>query len=181
MTRRLRRLWLRLIAAVGYPGVAGLALLVPAVALAAWLPRLTQDTRAAADAVEARTRAAARRLQAAPRPLSEADVTRDFVSGFPRVTQNAADLEALFAAADARRLVLSKGEYQLKAEPHAPFVMVTATYPVRGDYATLKDFSADVLTALPHVAMDELRLARDGVGSTALDATLRFTFFYRSP
>ncbi|MEP7294944.1 MAG: hypothetical protein ABI702_02065 [Burkholderiales bacterium] len=181
MKRELKRLWLRLIRSVGYPGMAGIALLIPALVLAAWLPRLKQDTQNLASSIDAKTRAAARRVQAAPRTLSEADITRDFVSGFPLLAQNSADLETLFTAASARHIMLLKGEYQLKTEPQAPFITYTATYPVRGDYATLRDFSADVLTALPNVAMDELRLTRDAVGSTALDATVRFTFFYRSP
>ena len=181
MKRDLKRLWLRLTRSVGYPGVAGIALLIPALALAAWLPRLQHDTQEMASSIDAKARAAARRLQAAPRALSEADIARDFVGGFPLLAQNSADLETLFTAASARHIVLLKGEYQLKTEPQAPFMMYTATYPVRGDYATLKDFSADVLTALPHVAMDELRLTRDGVANNALDATVRFTFFYRSP
>ena len=177
----LKRLWLRLIRSVGYPGVVGIALLIPVLALAAWLPRLKQDTQEMASSIDAKTRAAGRRLQPAPRASSEADITRDFVSGFPLLAQNSADLETLFNAASVRQIVLLKGEYQLKMEPQAPFMMFTATFPVRGDYATLKDFSADILTALPHVAMDELRLTRDAVASTALDATVRFTFFYRSP
>ena len=43
---------------------------------------------------------------------------------------------------------LTKGEYQLKSEPNAAFVVYTATFPVHGDYDALKGFSADVLNAL---------------------------------
>ena len=60
-------------------------------------------------------------------------------------------------------------------------MVCTATFPIRNDYGTLKDFSADVLTALPHVSMDELRMTRDAAGSASLDAVVRFTLFYRSP
>ena len=74
---------------------------------------------------------------------------------------------------------LNKGEYQLKREPNAPFVTYTATFPMRNDYATFKDFAAEVLRALPHVSMDELRMARNDAGATALDSVVRFTFVYR--
>ena len=181
MKRTLQRLWMRLVRTLGYPGLAGLALLVPALALAAWLPRLQRDSMDATAALAIKARAAARRLQASPRALSDGDVTREFVASFPLLEQNAADLDAILVAASHHHVALLKGEYQLKVDPSAPFMTYTATFPIRDNYATLKDFSADVLTALPHVSMDELRMTRDAAGSASLDAIVRFTFFYRSP
>lgn len=181
MRRALKRIWMRLTRKLGYPGVLGIALLVPALALAAWLPRLKRDTNDMTVSLASKARAAARRLQDMPRTVSDVDITRDFVAGFPLLEQNSVDLEAIVTAADRHHVALLKGEYQLKTESNAPFVMYTATFPIRNDYATLKDFSADVLTALPHVSMDDLRMTRDAAGSTSLDAVVRFTLFYRSP
>ena len=109
-----------------------------------------------------------------------ADVARHYVDGFPAMNRNAEDLAQIFAAAQGHHVQLTKGEYQLKADPGAAFVVYTATFPLHGDYDAIKGFSADVLDALPHVAMDELHLSRDNAGSTALDAVVRFTFYYRS-
>jgi hypothetical protein len=180
MSRALKRIWMRLIRGLGYPGVVALGLLVPAIALAAWLPHFKRDSASAAALLAAKTHAASQ-SQAAPRPVTDAELTREFVAGFPPLAQNAADLESIFQTAKLREVALLKGEYQLKAEPNASFVVYTATFPIRNDYRTLKDFSADVLKALPHVSMDELRMTRDSAGSTALDTLIRFTFFYRSP
>jgi len=74
---------------------------------------------------------------------------------------------------------LARGEYQLKSEAGTPLVTYTATFPVHTEYGALKQFTGDVLTALPHVSMDELRMARPDAGSGVLDSVVRFTFIYR--
>jgi hypothetical protein len=181
MKRALWRTWMRLRRALGYPGIVGIALLLPAAALAIWLPRFQQEAKGLTDTLQQRTRIAMRHQVSASREPSDADVMREFVTSFPPMDRNKADLEAIFAAAAQRKVMLPKGEYQLKVDPNSPLTTYTATFPIRSDYATLKDFSADVLTAMPHVSMDEFHMSRDGAASTSLDAVLRFTLFYRSP
>lgn len=180
MNKAAARLWWTLVRRIGYAGIAGAAVLVAAIALAAALPALERDTRAATSGMAARALAARQPARATLAPATPADAARAYVQGFPALGQNAADLAQVFAAAQLRHLQLPKGEYQLKAEPNAPFVVYTATYPVHADYDALKGFGADVLNALPHASMDELRMSRDNAGSTTLDAVVRFTFFYRS-
>jgi hypothetical protein len=180
MNRIAIRIWMRLVRRLGHAGIAGVATLLAAAVLAATLPQLRRDARESAASGAALELAAKQRALARPVSLSPADAARAFVDGFPAMRQNAADLGQVFAAAQARHVKLAKGEYQLKAEPNAPFVVYTATFPVHGDYDALKGFSADVLAALPHVAMDELQLSRDAAGSTTLDAIVRFNFYYRS-
>ena len=179
MKQWLLRTWLRLVRRVGYSGIAGGLVLVAGLALAASLPALKRETQDSVASM-ARTQAAREHLPARAAPVSPGDAARAYVDAFPALSQNAADVAQVFAAAQLRHIPLPKGEYQLKAEPNAPFVTYTATFPVHGDYEALKGFSADVLSALPHVAMDELRLSRDSAGSATLDAVVRFTFFYRS-
>jgi hypothetical protein len=180
MTQAARRIWLKLVRRAGHAGIAGgIALLVAAV-LAAGLPRLQREVRESDAARSARALAAQQHAQARPVSLSPADVARHYVDGFPAMNRNADDLAQIFAAAQGHHVQLTKGEYQLQADPGAAFVVYTATFPLHGDYDAIKGFSADVLDALPHVAMDELHLSRDNAGSTALDAVVRFTFYYRS-
>lgn len=180
MNRLLRRAWLTSLRRVGYVGTVGGIALGAGLVLALALPAFERDTRETTRALVARSLSEARRQGPRAPTASPAESARAYVAGFPLLGQNAADVAQLFTAAQARHLQLQKGEYQLKAEPNAPFVTYTATFPVHGDYDTLKGFSADVLNALPHASMDELRLSRDSVGSTTLDAVVRFTFFYRS-
>jgi hypothetical protein len=180
MTPFARRAWTRIARRIGHTGIAGVAALAAVVVLAACLPALR---RQAADAAAAAHRqAAADRARPPVRAIAAApaDAARAYADAFPALSQNAADMRTLFAAAQSRHLQLPKGEYQLKATPGSPFVMYTATFPIRADYDATQGFCADVLGALPHAALDELRLSRDSAGSTALDAVVRFTFFYRN-
>lgn len=174
-----RRLWQQLLRRIGASGTAALALLPASAAIAWWLPQLDHD----ADALRAQVtaRAAARPTRPAPRPVTDGDKVRQFVSEFPALSRSAADVTRLFALAHARHISLSKGEYQLRPEPNAALVSYTATFQVRNEYAALKAFAADVLEAMPHVSMDEMRMSRTDAASGAIDSRVRFTFVYRNP
>ena len=163
------------------PGLSALALAVATLVIAAWLPRLSRDGDALRATLAAKAAAAARAPAAASRPLSSSERTQEFVSRLPSLSHSADDLEKVFALAKARRIDLPKGEYQFKAEPNAPLVFYTATFPVQNEYGALKAFAADVLLALPHVSMDELRMSRADARTGSLDSMVRFTFVYGSP
>jgi hypothetical protein len=101
-------------------------------------------------------------------------------ASLPTLERNAADLEQLFALARAHHVALTRGDYQFGNEPNATLLTYSVTLPVHQSYATIKQFSADVLRALPHAALEELRLERAEAGAADLDGRLRFTLTYRS-
>lgn len=181
MNQHLQRLWWRAVRQFGAPGLIALFLLVPAVAIGLAIPTLTRHSDELRAALAARAEELSKRDQPVRRRMSAGEQVGEFVAGFPPISQSAADLEQVFAAAAQRKVTLPKGDYLLKAEPNSPLVAFTATFPVRNEYGALKAFTADVLTALPHVSMDELRMTRSDAGSGTLDSVVRFTFVYRSP
>lgn len=157
-------------------GLAGLAALGMAVAAALWLPTVERD----ADALAARLGAAA----AAPAPVPRARISdrqqlSRYTAAFPAMSQNADDMARMFEMADKRKIKLLKGEYQLAAIAGSPFVTYTVTFPVKETYGLLKDYTAEVLSELPHASMDELRLERSDAAARELDARIRFTLIYR--
>jgi len=166
---------------LGLTGLLALALVVPTMAIALWLPELIRDGDALRDRLAARAERAALAPAVAARPMSDRERVQQFVSRFPPLSRNAEDLAQVFALARARRIDLPKGEYQLKVEPNSPLISYTATFPVQNEYKALKAFTGDVLQALPHVSMDELRMSRADARSGALDSVVRFTFIYGSP
>jgi hypothetical protein len=180
MKRILQRALQRVSRRFGYPGLIALALLVPSIVIALWIPRLNRHADELRAALAAQADAVARQNKPAQRRVSNGEQVLDFVAGFPPLAQSSDDLDKVFETAKRRHLILLKGEYQLKAEPNAPWVSYTATFPIRNEYGALKDFTADVLTALPHVSMDEMRMTRADAGSGVLDSVVRFTFIYRS-
>jgi hypothetical protein len=178
MKAALPGLWHRLQRSVGGWRLLALALLLLALLLGFWVLQLDSQT----DALRAtiRDRRAAQPAQAAPtRRVPLAEQVEDFVAAFPPLQESAADLEQVFQSARKHNLQLPRGEYKFKQEANEPLASYTATFPVKADYAALRDFSADVLGALPNASMEELRMARSSADSTLLEAVVRFTLVYR--
>lgn len=105
----------------------------------------------------------------------------EFVAAFPLLSQNPSDLEEVFSSAKRRNIQLLRGEYLFKQDAKAPLVTVTATFPLRSAYGSIRDFTADVLRALPHASVDEVRMSRSASGSTVLESVVRFSFVYQRP
>lgn len=179
MNRALRHVAHRLYWRIGRPGTTALALLVAAFLLAAAIPHFARRADELRSALVARADVVARPTVPARRAMPQGEQLLEYVAGFPPLSQNAGDLDRVFETARRRNVALPRGEYQLKVEPNSPLVTYAATFAVHNDYGSLKQFTADVLTALPHVSMDELRMARTDAGSGVLDSVVRFTFIYR--
>jgi hypothetical protein len=176
-----RRYWQRSLRGLGWPGLLGALLLIVAAAILAVAPTLRHAVVELQFEV-AHRREGLRRPQApAPEPMTAQERLDRYVDGFPPISQNASDLQAVFAGAKRAQVALPKGDYSVKADAGSPFVTYTATFPVHESYAALKMFAADVLQALPHAALDELRMVRPDATGTVLDGTVRFTFIYRRP
>ena len=183
--RALHIAWLRLQRRLGWAGLGGAARLLAGAAAALALPGLQADTEALARSL-ARARADTQALvqQRADSPESKhssraPQTLAEFSAQLPALRDNAADLATLFRLADAHKLALAKGDYQLSSDPRAPVHSYSVTLPVHGPYATLKKFSAQALRALPHAVLDELRMERLDAASTDVDARVRFTLLYR--
>jgi hypothetical protein len=180
LMRTLQIAWQRTQRRLGWAGLGGAALLLAGVAAALALPGAQQRAQALSEQLE-RVRGAV-----VPPPAAVASPAQDrqqalaeLGARLPRLRDNAADLAKLFALAQAHKLDLAKGDYQLGTDPRAPLQTYSVTLPVQQSYAALKTFSAEVLRALPHAALDELRLERHDAASTQADARLRFTFIYQ--
>ncbi|CAN5818044.1 hypothetical protein BH11PSE8_BH11PSE8_39960 [soil metagenome] len=180
MTRPPSRLWRRAQRRLGPFGLAALALLVPTLLLAAWLPRLNRESEQLRTAWATQAAHATRPAPAAPSRVPVGQQIGEFVAAFPLLAQSANDLDEVFRSAARHHLQLLRGEYQLKHDAQAPLSNYTVTLPVRSEYGAVKDFAADVLRALPNASLDELRMSRADAGSTVLESVVRFTFVYRS-
>lgn len=174
------RLWQRALRRLGRPGIAALCLAIIVVCLAAWTPRIEHDAAEVRSRLTRRVVGAGRATPDLRPERSPSESLAEYVDRFPQLTQNAIDLGEIFASAERHRVQLLKGEYQLKVERDAPFVAYSATFPVRTDYTSVKEFTADVLLKLPHASLEELRLSRETAGVEVLDSVVRFNLTYRS-
>lgn len=181
MKRALLGLWHRTLRYAGPLGITGVALLMAALLLASAIPSLQRQGQALRMAVAAQSSTPlpdavrlARRV-----PVNEQVV--EFVAAFPLLSQSPGDLDAVFQSARRHNVQLPRGEYQLKQDASAPLWIYTATFAVRTNYGAVKNFTADVLEALPNASMDELRMNRSASGSTELESVIRFSLVYRKP
>jgi hypothetical protein len=182
MKRALLGLWHRTLRRAGPYATAGGGLFLAAVLLASWIPHLQRQGQALRTAVVAKSATApAPGAASVVRRVPVGEQVGEFVAVFPPLSQNPSDLDEVFQSAKRRNVALLQGEYQLKQQANAPLVIYTATFPVRTDYASIKQFAADVLRARPNASMDELRMNRSSSGSAALESVIRFSFVYRRP
>lgn len=181
MKRALLGLWHRTLRHAGPLGITGVALLMAALLLASAIPALQRQGQALRVAVAAKSATPMPAAVRIARRMPVGEQVGQFVAAFPLLSQSPSDLDAVFQSAKRHNVQLPRGEYQLKQDASAPLLIYTATFAVRTNYGAIKDFTADVLEALPNASMDELRMNRSASGSSELESVIRFSFIYRKP
>ena len=86
-------------------------------------------------------------------------------------------LRVIFSAARAQSLGLEQGDYKVTADKNGRMLAYQIGLPVRGSYLQVRRFVADVLEAIPALALDELIIKREAIGEPRIEASLRFTLF----
>lgn len=164
---------------LGWPGMAGAALL--AFALAFQLTAVsTFNTELDARRAEA-TRLSARYQIALKEPAAvKPGATQQlatFYEFFPPAKTVPDWLSRLNQVAAKHGVTLERGEYKLVQEQGWKLQRYQMILPVKGSYAQIRAFIADALVAVPAAAVNEIALKRDGVAATTLEAQIRLTLF----
>jgi hypothetical protein len=176
--RRLRRAAER----IGTRGLVGIALAAAAAAMFAAAPPLADEAqRLQAESERLRGEVERQRKQHAGQPPASEQALR-LRQWFPTLDRASGDLRRVFDAAQNNRLELARGDYTLaRADDSARLRRLEVVLPVRNDYATIKRFVAEVLNAVPHASLADLRIERSAANVDQLDARVHFTLFYREP
>lgn len=182
MRRTLIGIWHRTLRRVGPLSVVAGIFTAGAVALAAWAVQLDGQGDAMRQQVQAHAASAPTPDQAVQaRPVPVGQQIDAFVATFPPLAQNPADLSEVFQSAKRHDIQLPRGDYQLKNDMNAALVVLTATFSLSAAYGPTREFAADVLRALPHASMDELRMTRSAADVGALESSIRFSLVYQRP
>jgi hypothetical protein len=179
MTLDLGTQWVRVHRRIGLLGMLGIVMMAVA-AWSAWqTPRWKRETAQLKTRLEVeRVRLDELNRNVVARPDTSQQIS-DFVAWFPPADQSAADLNEIFAQADALGIRLLKGEYQLHREPPGDFVKYEVILPVKDNYTSVRRFVAAVLKKLPHAAITELRIERTNAESELVEARVHFSLIYR--
>ena len=165
----------------GWPGAAGLALI-----LAAAIVQLLLVPREEAAAASARADAE-RQHQSALAAAGEkrgAPGVGESLARFRASLKPEADageaLEILLEDAKKRGLQTAGTEYKWQRQAAGKLAQVQVTMPVKGGYGPLRGYLQDVFADLPGLALDQFDLQRDNIASPVADARVRFTLYLRA-
>lgn len=170
--------WLRrAIALLGWPGGAGLALLLISAVVYGTLVNAHQ---ARLDAIKQETATLKQRIaQAAKSGIPEAgsvDELNKFYGFFASGTHTEW-LDKLYATAEAEQLVLAQGEYRGLADKSGKLTRYQVTLPVKGSYVQIRKFIDAALIAVPVAALDDVNFKRETIAANQLEARIKFTLF----
>lgn len=169
------RRWKRL----GWVGGAGLLLLLVAVVV---------DVAVSLANYRARAELTAERLQlerqaaagggAQDTPRTEAE---KFYARFPLQSELPRSLTKLSAMASANSMGIVRADYRAVEQPGTQLVRMTITLPVQGSYGAVYAWLAEMLGAMPEVALESLALRRGDPASNLVEGEIRLALFARRP
>ena len=165
---RLRQ-WARRLGAVG---LVGLGLLGAALLMQGFQVKSLQQTIRAQHVKLAVLQQAAARREAEPAPLPLNPLAT--LPPMGEASQLVGEVERL---AHAHGLTLPRGQYSVSPLTGTSLQRWQLVLPLDAPYPALHAFLAAALERLPNLTLDELKLKRDRIESTQLQAELRLSLF----
>ena len=177
---RVRREFSRL----GWPGLAGLALLAAAAVLwlGAWSPDEGRARQRRAEVAELRARLHSAgetgSAAAAALPSTRAAQLATFHEFFPAVATLPDWLAVLHSAAARNRLALERGNYTLvPPRGEQPLWRYEISLPMKGTWPQLRGFVSEALEQVPAAGLENVVLRREAVGVAQVEAKLDFVLW----
>lgn len=170
---------------LGVPGLLGIAIFAGSIVygLAGVLPAREQLAdaldAAAARRTASQTSTSAAQAATPPAPQTPAEQLDRFYAALPQQTAATESLTAIYQAAARAGITLQRGEYRLVADKDSALVRYQIIVPVQGEYAQLRGFLREALTAVPHMGLEEVNFERQSIMQSEVNARIRFTVFLR--
>lgn len=169
-----RRRWVRLF---GWPGVAGIALLLGCLAFYFSAIRTTQARLETARQTVIDLQQHGKDASELHRDLAPAEQLAEFYRTFPDEKNLLSWMEKVFTLARDQGISLEQGEYKLNRDRIGKLVRFQMTLPIRGEYPQIRKFLDSLLTEIPIVSLEHLQLERRKVGDPVLEARIRLTLY----
>ncbi|MCY1274065.1 hypothetical protein D9M68_357890 [compost metagenome] len=167
---------------LGWPGLAGAALLVLALghALLGLLPAREALADLEARLVEDRAQLAAARDDAPGKPLpglAPSAQLEDLRRNLPAQLDATGAIDRIYALAQQEGIALARGEYALGLDPKTRLARYQVLLPVRGSYPQLRRFLHGLQAQLPALALEEVDLQRKQIADSDLEGRVRMTLY----
>jgi Tfp pilus assembly protein PilO len=171
------QIWRRIDAALAWPGLLGLALLL--LALGVYFAQVQPQTARLAALKQDSASLKTRIDQAAKSGIPESG-NQDELGKFYGYFSDAALsdwLNKLYAAAAAHKLLLEQGEYRITPSKNGKLARYQITLPVKGSYVQIRQFVAQALNDVPVAALEDISFKREAIGATDVETRIKFTLF----
>lgn len=177
---RVRFSWAACRAALGRSGLAGVALMLAALAFFA---TAVQQRQVDAQRLQEQTDVLQER-HGKPRAHPDGAATpeeelRAFIEYFPPAATLQDWIERIQLAGAASGVNVERADYKLASEQAAGLTRYQITLPVKGTYAEIRSFVASLLEVVPTLALVDIDLKRDAIGAAAVEARLTLSLFLR--
>lgn len=174
MTRwqwQLRQLAVKL----GWPGLAGVALLLSGIVV---LLVMVQPGQARIASLEGELSSLRSNPQIGRQYAPEEELAL-FYDFFPKQDTLTEQLRTLHTLAAEHGIEAPSVDYKLSRVSGTPLWRYQASMPLIIDYATLRHFLAAVLQTLPNAALEDIELQRPDADTDVIDAKISLTIYYR--
>lgn len=170
-------IWRRALAALAWPGILGVALLLLAAAI--YLYQVQPKTAQLAGLKQDSASLKLRIEQAAKSGIPETSDQEELNKFYAFFSDTALSdwLKKLYTAAADQKLVLEQGEYRITPSKNGKLVRYQITLPVKGSYLQIRQFIAQALTDVPVAALEDMTFKREAIGATAVETRIKLTLF----
>jgi hypothetical protein len=104
---------------------------------------------------------------------------QQFAAALPTRAEIPALLGVVLVQATESGIVLEQGKYTFSPAASSHLARYTFEFPVKADYANIRNFVNKSLTAIPALGLDKLHLERKNVGDTLVSADVGFVIYLR--
>jgi Tfp pilus assembly protein PilO len=172
---RARMWWARCRSGVGLAGVCG----VLAALAGAWVHGvLVQQRQTELAEVQAQARAVSASAPAR-RDTTAGQSPEAFEALFPRADTLPDWLERIESASTSSGVVVQRTEYRVAAEAAAGLARYQIALPVKGSYSQVRGFVAALLEAVPTLAVTDIDVKREAIGSATVEARINVAVYLR--
>lgn len=171
-TRRLKR---RVPAFLGWPGLAGVGLLLGCAA-----SYFTTVAQAQARFDAARHTLLARQEQAHQAVRgggSQVEQVARFYRLFPQDKSLPQSMANIFAAAEHHGIDLQQGEYKVTRTHEGSVVAFQMSFPLKGDYPQIRKYLAALLADNPTLSLQQVQFKRKKIGDATVEANINLVLY----
>ncbi|MFA6971932.1 MAG: GspMb/PilO family protein [Gallionella sp.] len=168
-----RRRWIHLF---GWPGAAGIGLLIACLAFyfAAIRPAQLRLDTARQSAIELQKHG---RHNASANNQPPGAQLAEFYRTFPDEKNLLPWIEKIFTLAHDQGISLDQGEYKLSSDKVGKLMRFQMSLPIKGEYPQIRKYLDSLLAEIPVVSLEHLQLERQKVGDPALEAKIRLALY----